>query len=309
MNNLDFLKQRQTGIGGSDIAAILNIESFKNKTAYSVYLDKTQKIKQDDTFNLILEKGNALEPLLLKQYELETGRNMVKGQTFQRHEKVPYFFANIDGLAVDPITGEQIIIECKTVSYTKRDLWGEPFTDQIPSYYKTQVAWYCFVLGIDRCDIAVLIGDYEFRIYTYKRDKDFEQMIVKHAHNFWLNHVQKQIPPCVKTVNDINIKYKNSIKDKAVKVENKQLELINRLKNINSEIDTLKKESDSIKNQLKEHIKDNEVALDEDGNVVYTWKKSAPRKRFNEDKFEEDNPELYEEYLEEKEGIRIFRVN
>ncbi|WP_196802087.1 YqaJ viral recombinase family protein, partial [Clostridium cadaveris] len=44
MNNLDWLKERQKGIGGSDVGAILGVNKWK--TPFQVYLEKTEEITE-----------------------------------------------------------------------------------------------------------------------------------------------------------------------------------------------------------------------------------------------------------------------
>lgn len=48
--------------------------------------------------------------------------------------------------------------------------WGEPGTDEIPIYYRTQVQWYMDVLGLPRAYIAVLGDRLDFREYVVDYD-------------------------------------------------------------------------------------------------------------------------------------------
>jgi predicted phage-related endonuclease len=73
--------------------------------------------------------------------------------------------------------------------------WGEEGTDQLPESYLIQSAWYAAVCDVPKVDIAVLIGGQDFRIYTYHRNKEFEDKLIKIACNFWYNHIEKRIPP------------------------------------------------------------------------------------------------------------------
>ena len=53
--------------------------------------------------------------------------------------------------------------------------------------------------------------------------------------------------------------------------------------------------------QLYEHL---QLA----GNTVLSWKKTKPIRTFNTKAFKNDNPELYEKYVVEREGSRRFTV-
>jgi len=53
-------------------------------------------------------------------------------------------------------------------------------------------------MAITECksaDLAVLIGNCDFRIYTIERDMRLEGLILSHALAFWHNHVLAKIPP------------------------------------------------------------------------------------------------------------------
>ena len=95
---------------------------------------------------------------------------------------------------------------CKTASFTKAKEWGDSGTDQIPESYLIQVAHYAAISGANKIDIAVLIGGQDFRIYTYNKNKDLENKIIKIGVNFWNNHIEKGIPPkCVNTRDTFNL--------------------------------------------------------------------------------------------------------
>ena len=68
-------------------------------------------------------------------------------------------------------------------------------SDSIPESYLVQSAWYAAICDVPKVDIAVLIGGQNFKIYTYERNKEFEEKLIKIACNFWYDHVEKRIPP------------------------------------------------------------------------------------------------------------------
>ena len=54
-----FLRERRSGIGGSDVAAILGLSRWK--TAYQVWQEKTGRAAIDEGDNERLHFGNVLE--------------------------------------------------------------------------------------------------------------------------------------------------------------------------------------------------------------------------------------------------------
>ena len=91
----EWLAIRQTGLGGSDIAAALGVSPWK--TPVELWMEKTGQ-KTDDAGNpLLLDIGSALEDLVAKNYETKTGRSV---------ERYPYtlkdgaLVGNVDRLII-----------------------------------------------------------------------------------------------------------------------------------------------------------------------------------------------------------------
>lgn len=183
----DFLKDRKTGIGGSDIGAILG--ENEHKLAYEVYLDKVEE-NEVEISNEAIVWGKLLEDPIAVRYQELTGRQIFVTGLF-RHKEYPFLIAHPDRI----IPQEKMGLEIKTAGYHSRALWGEDRTQQIPLHYYLQIAHYMFVLDYDRWDIAVLIGGQELRIYTFERSKEADDIILEASKDFWENHVLKKIPP------------------------------------------------------------------------------------------------------------------
>ena len=193
----EILRERKTGIGGSECAAVLGLSKWASPL--DIYLSKIS-----DDINIEQTEpqkwGHALEPLVIKEYENVTNQEVEQPNTIIKNEKYPWLLANIDGKVKD----KNIILEAKTTRFFN-DEWGEPYTDEIPQQYLLQCAHYCIVLGdnISKVDIAVLAGGQEFRIYQYERNKQLEEMIIQGTHDFWENHIKKRMPPDPDSKSDI----------------------------------------------------------------------------------------------------------
>lgn len=184
----EWLRERKQYLGGSDLGALIG--ESKWKTAVDVYLDKiSEEINLDDPSEAA-RWGNILEPVVAEEYARKTGFEVEITPEPIRHPKYSYLAANIDRWA----DGKKHILECKTARFISKE-WGEQYTDQIPSSYLCQVAWYAAICNVPKVDIAVLFGGQEFRIYTYERNTEFEDKLIRIADNFWNNNVLKRIPP------------------------------------------------------------------------------------------------------------------
>lgn len=156
----DWHAARAKGIGGSEVAPILGLSPFESR--FSLWHRKAGLVHPvEETPEM--EWGKRLEPAILQKYrenhpELDF---RLRNGTFH-HADRPWQIANPDLLAVDRV------VEAKHPLFD--DEWGEPGTDEIPVYYRTQVLWYLDVLGVDRADLCVLIGGCDYREYTVTYD-------------------------------------------------------------------------------------------------------------------------------------------
>lgn len=193
--------KRLTGIGGTDIGCIMGC-GFK--TPYELWELKTGK-KQDDYSNDAMRWGTALEDVIRKQYEVETGIE-VRTVEPMRNKKVDWWVGSPDGVADDRI------IEIKTARF-KDEKWGDG-PEQIPPGYWMQVQWYMAIVGVDLADVAVLFSGQDFQIYTIQRDDKALKKLYNKAKHFWEHCVMGDTPPDEMTPSErnrfLNIKYAES---------------------------------------------------------------------------------------------------
>ena len=155
---------RTKGIGGSEIASILGINSFTSR--YVLWMQKAGIIPRNEDYNPLFEWGHRLEPVILQKFaEAHPEYDVLPGGSWRNKDR-DYQLANPDGLLVSRETGEYEILEIKT-SMTGVG-WG-PGPNDIPAKYVAQVRWYLDTFGFTSAHIVVLIGlgDYrEYRIYA-----------------------------------------------------------------------------------------------------------------------------------------------
>jgi putative phage-type endonuclease len=194
---------RRNGIGASDCAAAMGISPWKTKL--ELYLEKIGIIeKQETKFGTQMYWGNVLEPSVAQAYEDYTGKKLRKSLMTLRHKDHDFIICHLDR----KIEGERKILECKTSSFfNANEKWGENGSVDAPLYYIAQVQHQMAITGYDEADIAVLIGGYDFRCYTIKKDNEIIEKIIESHCDFWYNHVLKQIPPEPTNKADIELLY------------------------------------------------------------------------------------------------------
>lgn len=186
----EFVARRISGIGGSDAATVCGLNPWKS--AYELWLEKTRQIVPDDISDReYIIWGNKLEPVIAERYEEVSGhKTIVRSQLF-RHPEHDWMIANIDRDTDDPLR----MLECKTTNAFGVVNWGPTGTDQVPESYLLQCQHYLAVTGKQFCDLAVLIGGSDFRIYELRRDDELIEALIAREFAFWTMCKDMVAPP------------------------------------------------------------------------------------------------------------------
>ena len=187
-----WLKERRSGIGGSDAAAILGVSPWR--TALDIYSDKRGISPLSTEPTSPMWWGTAMEDLIAKRYCEMTGFTICEDKPgIYRHGTHKELLGTPDRLVT--VSGNVRGLEIKTSSQYLAQEWGNPGTDDVPTYYAAQCAHYMAVCDVDSWDLAVLIGGNDLRIFTLYRDLELEKSMIKTLTSWWKAHVLAGIPP------------------------------------------------------------------------------------------------------------------
>jgi len=292
--NQDFSVDRTKYIGGSDIGAILGISKYR--TPLEVWLEKTGKeTKQLDS--LPLRFGSFAEEFVASEYSKAVGVTLLHDESIYIHPQYPFMSAHIDRFVLgdgqnSPPTK---ILECKTANpFTQAD-WGEAGSDQVPMSYLAQCVWYMAITGIEKTDLAVLFGNSDFRIYHIERDRELEAILVDQAIDFWVQHVQADIPPKPQTLVDFQTLFHTEVAGKSIIASDETIQMIKEFHLLSEEINSKEVAITNIKQQIMAQMADAEKLTYQDQTLV-TWKKPKASMRFDSKRFELERPELFPMY-------------
>ena len=300
MNKQEWLKERKNYLGGTDLSSIAGLNPYR--TALDVYLDKTSDDIRCET-SPTMRWGTLLEDTIAKEYAEVTGQTIEIEPNTIYHPSMKFLGANIDRWVGD----KEYVLECKTAGFTRGKEWGEEGTDQIPESYLVQVAYYAAICAVPKVDIAVLIGGQDFRIYTYERTKDLEDKLIKIACNFWHNHIEKRIPPkCVSTRDIFNLFPQSNYHE--IVAESNIIEKLQELKGAKEEESRIQSTIEKLKTDIQEFMRDYDVLIDNNGNVIATWKNSTPRSFFDLKRFKDEAKDLYLKYSSYTKQSRVFLI-
>lgn len=94
---------------------------------------------------------------------------------------------------------------------------------------------------------------------------------------------------------------------KALEISKEMEEVYMKLLEKRTEIKRLEEEKLLLEEKIKQFVSDNESLIYK-GKEIVSWRFDADKKVFNTKTFAETYPELYEEFLEEKEPTRRFLI-
>ena len=296
--NHDFTQDRTKYIGGSDIGAILGLSKFRSPL--EVWMEKTGKeTKQSDS--LPLRFGSFAEEFVASEYARATGFALLHDESIYIHPTYPFMSAHIDRFVLGDAIGNEMgntasrLLECKTANPFSRGDWGEPGTDQVPMSYLSQCIWYMAITGIEQCDLAVLFGNSDFRIYEIVRDLELEALVIEKALHFWNEHVLRDNPPPAQTEADYQALFKKSDPSKTIEANPKTVKLIQQLQSLGKQSGDVDEQITQIKQHIMNEMKEAEV-LSYQGNMIATWKAPKPSFRLDSKRLEAEEKEVFERF-------------
>lgn len=184
------------GIGASEISAVAGLNPFASP--WQVYLKKTGQIP-DVEQTAPMEWGHRLEPAIRQKYADETGFAVYVPPSSMFHGERTWARATPDGIAGAAVKLDQLLdVERHHLLQIKNvGLWVEKtWQDAPPAYVQLQVQWEMFVTGLNRADVACLIGGNEYRCYSIHRDQRAIDDLVTIGEDFW-KKVEQRIEPSV----------------------------------------------------------------------------------------------------------------
>lgn len=290
MDKLKWLKERQCGIGGSDVGAVLGVNKYK--TPFEVYLEKTEPITEIKEQSESAYFGDIFEDIVAKEFEKRTGFKVRRDRKHYKHKDYHFMVANIDRR----IVGENAILECKTANQYLLKEWED---EEIPASYLLQVQHYLAVTGADRGYIAVLIGGQKFIWKEVSRDEELIEIIIQAEKDFW-GLVEAKTPPALDGSSAaekyLKEKYKEAEEDKTVELGFEYKDKIKSYLEMKEQLKNFETQAKELENQIKFEMGNAEYAYAPGYNL--SWK-NVSSNRVDSKKLKAEYPEIYEKVIKE----------
>lgn len=296
MSHEEWLDWRKKGIGGSDAGAICGMNPYTSPI--KVFIEKTEHCTNESLENEAMRQGNDLEQYVAERFCEATGLKVKRNHFILYKEEHPFMFANVDRLVI----GEEAGLECKTASPYTRGNWED---GKIPEWYEIQCHHYMAVTGAKAWYIAVCILGTEFKWKKIERDEGIIEDLIQIEERFWTQHVlKKEMPaPDGSEASEEFIKkyYKDSTIDKAIELHDFD-EKLNRRNDLEELIKKLETERNQIDQEVKQSMKDAELAYGKEYRV--TWK-NVFSNRVDTKRLKTEQPEIYRQYINESASRRF----
>lgn len=307
-DNSEWVKYRVTGIGGSDVAALMGISKYR--TPLEVWLEKTGRRESPDLSDKeSVEWGNRLEGVIRDKFaEMHPELKVSEvNATLVRKDRL-WAHANLDGVVMDA-DGRFGILEIKTVGKAREHDWD----NGVPDYYLTQVTHYMSVTGWDYAYVAALIGGQRYVEYRIERDEEDVVAVTNAVDSFWRGFVLPDAMPAIvgtkSEAQAIQEQHPVATKGDEYVSNHDAQDLFNTLawdyEQARAAEATAKKAKDEAANKMRAIIGDHKsVSTD-----IYraTWVRSTAT-RFDSKRFESEHPDLYSQYcipFQRDGGIRV----
>lgn len=287
MTRAEWLEARRTGIGGSDIAAVLGLSPWR--TALDVWRSKVEPVEEPAEPPEPMYWGRVLEAVVASEYQRRTQQRVQRINQILRRPGTPWAIATIDRAVITPgtrtrisrtgdLTGAQGVLECKTAHASRLTDWGrEDDPDAIPVHHAAQGMWYCAVTGLPWCDFAVLVGGQRFLVRRLERDEEVIRAMLERAEEFWRRHVLERVPPPPQNSKDV-ISLFPSDTGETIEADEELLAAYNTARAAKAKIAEAEAEFEAAAERIKLALGERS-ALTLNGVPIVTWKTARPTRK------------------------------
>lgn len=257
------IENRQNYLGGSDVGAVLGLNSFKSK--FTLWSEKVGNVEPEDISDRdSVWFGTQTEAINGKRFSMKTGKKIQRSNYAYGIKEYPFIRTHVDYL----VKGESSGLECKFTGMNRFDYEN----GEVPPAHYAQVQLYMACTGKQNWYLSTIQGN-RYHINSIARDDEFIEQMLKEMEDFW-DHVQSgepvEIDGSTSTSNTIASMFPES---------NEEVETVNldefdgtlvALQELGNQQKNLKELSEKYKNEIKAAMKEAEKG--ESAQFAVSWK-------------------------------------
>jgi predicted phage-related endonuclease len=273
-----------------------------NGRANEAILTKQGKMPIPDLSEVeVVQMGHVLEPVIGKLAQQKLKVELTKIEDALTHPKEAWLRSHFDFAGKE--NGQTILVEAKNYNAAVRSKYDSE-TGLMPSADMAQLVHEATVFGVEKIYLAVLFGGQEFVLIPAVISEEQKLDHIKQMAVYWA-HVQAgtTLPP--ETSEQSRLIY--PVSEDATKMASQSVEEACRaLAMIKREIKTLEDREDQFQTLIQGYMAERANLVSIDGNVLATWKSAKASRGFDSKLFQSAMPDIYEQFIVEKQGSRRF---
>lgn len=279
------LEERRHYLGASESAAALGLSNFF--TPLQLYQSKIGEGEPiEETLPMMV--GTALEPVILRMFEKETGMTVTDRQKRVVDPHWERRRATLDGVSSDGG-----IVQAKASGMY--GWWGKE-SDAVPQSIVYQVHHEMACTGAKLAYVPVILGQRTFQLYQIDRDEELIELLTAGEREF-MARVDSRMPPPALDSDDLKILYPEDVGISVVaSVEIEPVAY--QLAKLKADRKALEKQEEDAAFAVKSFMKDAAILKDAKGNTLYTYK-SHTTKRLSVTTIRKERPDIAAQYEEE----------
>ncbi|WP_308296174.1 lambda-exonuclease family protein [Streptomyces sp. ISL-96] len=291
---------RRSGIGGSDVAAILGLDKYRGPR----HVFEAKHGRDTEADNEAMEFGRELEDVIARSFSRRANVPILTPPGTLVHNEHAWMLANVDRYALDETGAVVAPVECKNRSEYQADDWEEG----VPDSPAIQAHWYMAVGGWDYAWVAALIGGNRLRYHRLERDEELIGYLTEHCGTWYQKHVVEGFPPPadgLEATKELLGRLWTAKADDIVDVDlDRARALRNQRARLREQIETLNNKLTTVENEMRLVNEAAEIA--KCGNAVaWSWKQNGT---FSAKRFRAAHPELAAELTHMVEELDMDRL-
>ena len=287
MGKRDWLELRKTGIGASEVGAILGLSKWA--TPLDIYNDKiSPEIKEFDSQKM--RAGREMETVIAKMWAEDNGFAVKADNKNRFHDEYPFLRASLDRTIVAKDDRGPGICEIKNTSAFK--LWDG---GEMPLMYYAQVQHQLFVTGYSWGVLAVLLNGWKIESELIEYSPEFyEGKALPILIDFW-GKVQKKIPPDPATYKEASDTSPLANRGEEVEASDVMFNAFAELMEVQDKAKELEEKEEALKLEIAKGFGTAEIMM-RNGTKIGSYKTGKGRSSIDWDKLNSEHPGFMDEY-------------
>lgn len=305
---------RSKTIGGSDVASIVGLDPYRS--AFELFLEKTGRVERPPA-NESMVWGTELEPIIIRLWAQGRGPTLrpVAAHLELAHPDFPFLVGHLDGRVEHEVPEDEEVhldvVEAKSATYA--DGWGEPGSDDVPTNYYIQGAFYAGLAAAVHVVYPVLFMAPVRRGAEYMTTppRKLYEALVEAAVAFKHDNLDKDVAPSITKTTGKTQSYIRQLFPEALEPVRpavpEEAAVVERLFDAEAVLDKATEEFELLKALLQTAM--GSASGLRAGRLIASWSGSKST-RVNMERLKEEAPDLAKEIEKFKESkpIRVFRL-